>query len=69
MRRLICLSVTAATLLVTLSGMGCNHGKDPDNPKLVGPADTSVQPMGAGAGRSKAPPPPQNSAGNKNVAQ
>jgi hypothetical protein len=67
MRRRVTLSLLAFTLLVPPLGTGCNKGKDPDNPRIVGPVDTSVGPMGAGAGPAKGGP--AKSGGNKSIAQ
>ncbi len=68
MRRLVVFSLTAYALILTLTATGCNNkGKDPDNPRIVGPIDTSAQPIGAGAGPAKGGP--QKSGGNKSIAQ
>lgn len=67
MRRLVSLSLMAYALFLPAVGTGCNKGKDPDNPRIVGPIDTSAQPMGANAGPGKGGAP--KTGGNKSIAQ
>ncbi len=66
MHRRILFSLALFGLLAPALGTGCNKGKDPDNPKLVGPVDTSAQPIGQSpGGKGNAP----KSGGNKSLAQ
>ena len=59
----------ALIMVLPLLGTGCNKGKDPDNPRIVGPVDTSVGPIGAGAGPAKGGGAPAKAGGNKSIAQ